>query len=1064
MESWDLWADFLAVIAGRKEYNLSSAETEAFKARFAKEYIDKEVTSEDVEKIAENLTIRKKKGEESDPKAAYKKRMTEVFKKFQAVIPHEGPDKSVTLLKWLKAQYVEWQKHDYPEIWPQICRDILTEQQKKQQLPRQVTEFGFELNMYVPLGLLERKQQQRRDESVPKDDVYQLNPQVIVKEYENQQFLTEVIQGGNDQRLAIIGEPGAGKTTLLDQIASWIDDKNLGLPICIPLGGLQGETLAGYLLKIWLKQATKSEATQENLAASLEQQFRSGKVWLLLDAVDEMPAASPAEALAKIRDELVGWVAEARVVLTCRLNVWDASVNNPLPGFKTYRTLEFKPEKVDKFIRDWFTEAHKKYPSDNCLSKGEKLLNKLKESNRTNIYKLVRNPLRLALLCQTFYLSPDEELPETQAMLYERFIRYFYEWKQEKQPNEWKRDEEKQIDGQQKLNQKLEKLAKEGIKSKGRFRLSKSFAIDKMGISWFKLAKDLLWLNLVDRDVKTDEEVYAFFHPTFQEYFAARAIEDWHFFLNHVPDNPQLGIYRIFERRWKEVMLLWVGRDNVLFEQKEGFIKALIEFDDGFNREFYWYRSVFVASVLIAEFKDCSLADAIVAEIVKWGFGYFNVEKQKWERFFYLIAERAREVLKETDREKSIAALVELIGTSQDESNRRRAADILGKIDKDNPVAIAALVESKRNSQDKVTRLRTVDSLDKIDKEPPDPIAPLIQLIRNPQSELTLLKAAYSLGKIGKDNPDAITALIELISNSQSEDARWNAADSLGKIAKNNPDAIAALVKFLPKAQSENTRSKVAKTLGEIGKDNPDAIAALVELIRTSQDENTRLRAANSLGEILTVSQHIAGVVSALKDYLSDETYNNDFYRFEDCYKVLWHCAQNLPYPTFYEAWHHPPTTPTTITLNWQTFPQDIARAINNDANLSNHLKPISIDINKFLNPDNPAAKIYSEMLLQGCPKSQDSKPKTLAELQTYWDELRIESDIPPLLIFYDSQTGTENATAFSNTFLKALSKFDGFICAVCNAAEISLPTFSPSQPNLIANMVGWMREKMMES
>lgn len=1125
--------------------------------------------------------------------------------------------------------------------------------------------------MYVPLGLLERKQQQRRDESVPKDDVYQLDPQVIVKEYENQQFLTEVIQGGNDQRLAIIGEPGAGKTTLLDKIASWIDDSNLGLPICIPLGGLQGETLAGYLLKIWLKQAAKIEANQENLAASLEQQFRSGKVWLLLDAVDEMAAASPAEALAKIRDELVGWVAEARVVLTCRLNVWDASVNNALPGFETYRTLEFKPEQVDEFIGEWFAKAEPPQPpllrgekvehslltgekvehslltgekTVPPLNKGglggvkraEKLLAKLKEPNRANIYNLVRSPLRLALLCQTFYLSPDEELPETQAMLYERFIRYFYEWKQEQHSTTRAQ--------RQQLNQVLGELAKAGIESESRFRLRESWAIQLMGESGFELGCQLGWLNLVDRDAKTDEAVYAFFHPTFQEYFAAKAIEDWHFFLHHVPDNPKLGIYRIFERRWKEVMLLWVGRDNVLFEQKEGFIKALIEFDDGFNREFYWYRSVFVAAVLIAEFKDCSLADAIVADIIKWRFGYFNTEKQQWRKFPDPIAEGAREVLQETEREKIIAALVELIRISQSEDTHNKAAYSLGEIDKDNGVAIATLVELIRTSQSGSIRSQAIHSLGKIGKDNPLAIAGLVNLIDTSQSEHTQitvaermivaeslgkidkgnrvaieylvniiksstseysqLPAVESLGKIGKDNQVAIKALEALICTSQNEFTRWRGAENLEKIDKGNSRAIEALVKLVlhtcqdeytlfPAAESlgkfekykteviealealidtsksEDTRKhgaeslgkidkdnrvaittlvelirnfknesiqrQAAESLGKIGKDNqvvikalealiptfkneytrlraaeslgkidknnsvailslvelshnshPEyihmqaaeclgeidkdksvAITTLVDLIRNSQDKYTRRRAAYSLGEFLTESQEteeIKKVVTTLKYYLLDETYNNDSDRFEDCYKVLWHCAQNLPYPTFYEAWHYPPTTPNTITLNWQTFPQDIARAINKDSNLSHHLKPISIDINKFLDPDNPAAKIYSEMLLQGCPKSQDSKPKTLAELQTYWDELRIESDIFPLLIFYDSQTGTENATAFSNTFLKALSKFDGFICAVCDAADISLPTFSPSQPNLIANMVGWMREKMMES
>jgi hypothetical protein len=71
--------------------------------------------------------------------------------------------------------------------------------------------------------------------------------------------------------------------------------------------------------------------------------------------------------------------------------------------------------------------------------------------------------------------------------------------------------------------------------------------------------------------------------------------------------------------------------------------------------DFYGYRAYFLAAVLIDEFKDCSLADAIVAQIVKWGFGYFNIEKQEWQTFLDPIAEGAKAVLPESDRTRAIA-------------------------------------------------------------------------------------------------------------------------------------------------------------------------------------------------------------------------------------------------------------------------------------------------------------------------------------------------------------------------------------------------------------------------
>ncbi|MBE9226877.1 hypothetical protein IQ264_15730 [Phormidium sp. LEGE 05292] len=66
--------------------------------------------------------------------------------------------------------------------------------------------------------------------------------------------------------------------------------------------------------------------------------------------------------------------------------------------------------------------------------------------------------------------------------------------------------------------------------------------------------------------------------------------------------------------------------------------------------------------------------------------------------------------------------------------------------------------------------------------------------------------------------------------------------------------------------------------------------------------------------------------------------------------------------------------------------------------------------------------------------------------------------------ICYDSTALTATPTGFSDTFLTALSKFDGAICVVWETGEFGLQTFSPTQPNLIADIVGWIREKMMEN
>jgi hypothetical protein len=128
----------------------------------------------------------------------------------------------------------------------------------------------------------------------------------------------------------------------------------------------------------------------------------------------------------------------------------------------------------------------------------------------------------------------------------------------------------------------------------------------------------------------------------------------------------------------------------------------------------------------------------------------------------------------------------------------------------------------------------------------------------------------------------------------------------------------------------------------------------------------------------------------------------------------------------------------------------------------------ICIDSSKFLERDNPATKIYNEMRRQGCPKSEDSKPKIMAQLQDYWDELNLESDKHLVLVFYESTSlvreGIAETVGFSKSFLNDLSKFDGNICVVTEQPDIPLKSFSPSQSNLAEDIVGWIRRVVLEN
>ncbi|MEW6496482.1 MAG: hypothetical protein AB1589_28755, partial [Cyanobacteriota bacterium] len=266
------------------------------------------------------------------------------------------------------------------------------------------------------------------------------------------------------------------------------------------------------------------------------------------------------------------------------------------PGFPIWISLSSLGDKsLEEYLcQKWLKDALK--TSD--VTQQQKALEELFKSGEV-------------LLCQSWYFKQGD-LPKTKAALYEQFTRAFYEWKEDKFfTTPTKRKE---------LNAALGLLAREAIdKEKSRFCIRESFALDVMGEDLFKLATEKLhWLVHIYNDAETGKPVYAFFHPTFQEYFAACAIPAWDYFLNHVSHNPKdsKASYRIFEPQWKEVILLWLGQevDKEFSRQKEAFIDALVEFQDRCGN-FYSYKAYFLAAVGIAEFWEYQQSDDILNQI-----------------------------------------------------------------------------------------------------------------------------------------------------------------------------------------------------------------------------------------------------------------------------------------------------------------------------------------------------------------------------------------------------------------------------------------------------------------
>lgn len=291
-------------------------------------------------------------------------------------------------------------------LWRSCCRTALNTRLTTNPLTAH-TGLAFELtDVYCPVGLVVYQTDKHSDESaLPGFSQASESDESV---YQPDEFLTRILAQPEIQRLAIVGEPGAGKTTLLQTLALKLLEREQLIPIWISLADLDGQSLETYLLDTWLKQTLRVLTVSPTQVQAFAQQFSTGKVWLLLDAVDEMGMV-PSQALSFLAKQLRGWLADAHVVLTSRSQLWNTS-NNSLENFTPYRSLSFSDQsgrnQVQTVIQNWFQDRPQL---------GKTLYRQVTRPDLKRLKALIKNPLYLALLCRTWQLTQGQ-LPKTKAM------------------------------------------------------------------------------------------------------------------------------------------------------------------------------------------------------------------------------------------------------------------------------------------------------------------------------------------------------------------------------------------------------------------------------------------------------------------------------------------------------------------------------------------------------------------------------------------------------------------------------------------------------------------------
>ncbi|MDJ1185213.1 HEAT repeat domain-containing protein [Roseofilum casamattae] len=534
----------------------------------------------------------------------------------------------------------------------------------------------------------------------------------------------------------------------------------------------------------------------------------------------------------------------------------------------------FNLSEVEAYIHGWFRDA-------NAPEVGAELWETVQSGKYSYLQNAIAHPAELLLLCLLW--NKEQSLPEMRSQLYAKLADALYEWKLETLPAESQKQE---------LHQKLGRLALRAMNVKdeegdfSQFELPEHWLPEEFGSlenNSCQLALQVGWLQ----EGETNEKTYQFYSSTFAEYFAAFAIASRDYFLpqDH-KDYPIPGKeYRIFEDRWKPVILFWLGREDVESEQKEAFVWTLVQFEDGCCC--YGYRAFWLAATGINEFKSCSLADAIAQQIVQWSFGHFDTNKQKWSTVLHFIRKGATEVLLETNSNaaikplcnlltnsqspeytrqgaartlwdiaegnpEAIATLLEILGSNLDGNTRLRRLVLktLGQIAVGNSEAIATLVEIICSSSDADLRRRVVTTLENIDSGNLHAIAALEKMLDSDSNVEIRRLAARSLEGVTVGSPQTIGILLETVRYDSDAETRRHAICSLGFIAVGNSEAIATLIEIACFSPEEQIYKLAGRSLEQIAAGNPDAIAVLAKIASSNSDRKTRYRAAWCLGRI----------------------------------------------------------------------------------------------------------------------------------------------------------------------------------------------------------------------
>ena len=652
-----------------------------------------------------------------------------------------------------------------------------------------------------------------------------------------------------DRNWVLLGDPGSGKTTVLKHLAlksaqAFLAGNAAQLPIPVTLRFFahawdqHPEWPPEQAILAYLEDSGLSELGfgQPDDRSALLKEFwsvlQNRQALLLLDGLDEQRDAVMKEKTRRDVEALLSGFPGNHCLVSSRIIGYDAA---PLGLEFQVATLEpFGEEQMAQFFRNWLYAVEKGEDivvDEATRKRAERKAYELIEQVRNNpgVKQLATNPL----LCTIIGLIHRQggTLPQQRAELYKLCVDTFiFNWEMHKRRAGLTQDNLNKDETQAVLEEialHFQERCDENRAARTQLaRLVSQFLVREQGITDAdaqRRAEHLLALIrevaglLIDRG----EEEYGFFHLTFQEYLAARAVtrkrRDIDRYLNA----------HLFDPRWREVILLAAAHQGLKDEESGSeFIEAILRHRHQHEEEMqYAFRIAF--QCLREARVEFETSDRLFGQ---WIDLYLN--RHHLQGLLQKLIERSGLKLRYQP-----TTLQPLLQALKDEERivRKAAASALG--DLKDPASVPPLLDTLKDEEWEVRWVAT-EALGKI--QDPASIQPLLQALKDEES-IVRWTAVEALARFHE--PASVPHLVQALKD-EDDEVRWAAVGALSEF-----DDSLTLPHLLGCLHGHDTRSReAAATVLVLAESNhPQAIPALLEALRDVAPE-VRREAAEALG------------------------------------------------------------------------------------------------------------------------------------------------------------------------------------------------------------------------